>query len=315
MMANFKVSGVSVIGAFDRVGASFPYDWEYKTFNTTEITNRHKYIIPKSVVDIVDTISGAIGTYIPRVVFNKIDKRHITPYLYADYRGVAFDYDLTVPGKAVVWMIEGTNQTLIQLNAYTGERLAEYPLFVPSMEGAAYVKPSGIIKVGVQKDEFKYVLESDPNYELLSKNDYGRFDWISTELDTHKDARGLLAYKGNLYVTVTEYNPYSILDRTSIPMYRGSVGKLIRYYNNDTFEHYIANYTTQTGPSGFLLGSGNCYPTDITVYEDGSLLIADWAERNSLFRYKLAYDYAMVQSSYDTETRIILREHYDNVEL
>jgi len=315
MIANFEVSGVSVRGAFNRIDAPFPYDWNYKTFNTTEITNRHKYIIPRSVVDVVEAITDYVGPYIPRVVFNKIDKRHITPYLYADYRGVAFDYDLSVPGKAVVWMIEGNNQTLVQLNAYTGERLAEYPLFVPSMYGEAYVRPSGIIKVGVEKDEFKYVLESDPNYELLSKNDNGRFDWISTELDTHKDARGLLAYKGNLYMTVTEYNPQSILDRDSIPMYSGSVGKLVRYNNNDTFEHYIANYTTQAGPSGFLLGSGNSYPTDITVYEDGSLLVADWAQRDSLFRYKLAYDYALVQSSYDTETRVLLREYYDNVEL
>lgn len=315
MMANFEVSGVSTKGAFNKNSSPFPYDWDYKIFNTPEITNRHNYLIPRSVVDITNTISGFVGDWLPRVAFNKIDKRSITPYLFADYRGVAFDYDLSIPGQAVVWMIEGNNQTLIQLNAFTGERLAEYPLFVPDISGKFMSRPSGIIGIGVKGNQYKFVLESDPNVEILADNEGGRLNWILTDLDTHKDARGVLASKNNLFISVTDYNPQSIYDRSTTPIYSGAIGRLVRYDNNNTFEHFIANYTTQVGPSTFILSSGNCYPTDLTIYEDGTLLVADWVQSNQLFRYKLAYDYALVQSTYDTETRILLREYYDNVEL
>ncbi len=315
MMANFTASGVSTRAAINSLDMPFPYDWDYKTFETTEITNRHKYVIPRTVVDIAQTISPFI-TNLQMVSFSAINKTFYTPIQFNDYRGVGYDFDLNIPGTSIVWMIEGFNQKLLKVNAYTGEFLEEYPLFVPDITGHILVKPSGLIYAGVYKDQFKFLMENDPNKEILADNEDGRLKWISTEMDAHKDARGIVAYKNNLYVTVTEYHPQAIYDRTTIPIYDGSVGKILRYDNNNTFEHFIANYTTnQLGPSVFLLSSGNAYPTDLTIYEDGALVVADWTTNDLLFKYRFVYDYALVQSSYDTETRVILRENYDNVEL
>lgn len=316
MNATFEASGVLTKPSINRLYSPFPYDWDYKTFNTTEITDRHRYIIPRAVVDIAQTVSPFIGAWLPSMSFAAITKPMITPYMFGEYRGIAYDAGLSIPGKAVIWTIEGISQMLIKTNAFTGERLAEYPLFVPTLSGSQMiVKPSGVIFVGVDKDQYKFVLESDPSTELLCDNRDGYFKWISTEIDSHLDARGVLAYKDNLYITVTQYYPQSIYDRTTTLVSSGAVGVLVRYDNNNTFEHFIANYTTTTGPSGFILNSGNAYPTDLTVYEDGKLMIADWNNNDLLYKYKLAYDYALVQSSYDTETRIILRETYDSVEL
>jgi hypothetical protein len=316
MIANFSVSGVPVNPSFSAANTNaFPYDWDYTYFETAEITDRHKYLIPRSVVDVASVISGYIGNVSDSVIFSKMDKTSIRAYLFKDYRGVSFDYDLSTASQPILWVLEGQNQILSQTNAFTGEHYADYPLFVPNLSGKPIVLPSGMIFVGVHKDQYRFILESNPNIEILADNRDGYLNWIATDIDTHKDARGVLAYKGNLFITATEYSPQSIFDRTTIPIYSGSNGKLLLYDNNNTFEHYIANYTTQLGPSGFLLDSGNCYPTDLTVYEDGRLLIADWNEHDKLFKYKLAYDYAIVQSSYDTETRILLREYYDNVEL
>lgn len=316
MMANFEASGVPVKPSFTLTTYNpFPYDWDYRKFETTEITDEHEYLIPRSIVDVADAISGYVGSWLNSVVFGKMDKRNITPYLYGNYRGVTYDYDLSLPGNAVLWMVEGNNQMLIKANAFTGEQLERYPLFVPEISGKPFIRASGLIFAGVEGDKYRYLLADDPNDEYLLDRSDGLMRWIATDLDTHKDARGILAYKNNLFITLTEYYPTSIFDRTVTPIYAGTVGKLIRYDNNNTFEHYIANYTTQTGPSGFLLYSGNAYPTDLTVYEDGRFLIADYNDRDTLFKYRLAYDYAILQSSYDEETRILLRENYENVEL
>lgn len=315
MRANFTASGVATQPSFNKISNQFPYDWDYKTFETPEITDRHKYLIPRTIVDIPQTISPFISN-LQTVQFSVLDKRAYSPVQFNDYRGVGYDFDLNSPGTSIVWMIEGTNQRLIKVNAFTGEFLEDYPLFVPDVSGKYLVKPSGLLYVGVYKDQFRFILESNPSIEILADNADGRFKWISTEIDAQKDARGVVAYKNYLYLTVTEYHPQPIYDRTTTPIYEGSVGKILRYDNNNTFEHFIANYTTsQIGPSGFLLASGNAYPTDLTIYEDGDLVVADWNNNDALFKYRFAYDYAIMQSTYDTETAIILRENYDNVDL
>jgi len=315
MMANFTASGVETFPAFNKISSPFAYDWDYKIFQTPEITSRHRYIIPRTVVDIPNTISPFISS-LQTVQFSAMTKQAYSPVQFHDYRGVGYDYDLNSPGTSIVWMIEGLNQRLIKVNAFTGEFLEEYPLFVPDLSGHHLIKPSGLIYAGVYQDRHKFILETNPTIEILGDNEDGRFPWIATDVDAQKDARGVVAYKNHLYVTVTEYHPQPIYDRTTVPIYEGSIGKILRYDNNNTFEHFIANYTTsQIGPSGFLLASGNFYPTDLTIYEDGDLVVADWNNQEALFKYRFAYDYAIMQSTYDSETAIILRENYDNVEL
>jgi hypothetical protein len=56
------------------------------------------------------------------------------------------------------------------------------------------------------------------------------------------------------------------------------------------------------------------YPTDITVYEDETLMISDYSQPK-IYKYNFAYDYAIVGTSYDNLTQILLREDYNDVDL
>lgn len=313
--AEFTASGVDTIASFSPdLSDPHPWDWDIKSLSTTEITDLNTYLIPRSVVDVRSAMSGHLLDYVDSVVFTALNKDSITPYLLAEYRGVAYDFDLsTEGGNAILWMIEGVNQHLIKMDAYSSERKEVYPLFVAAKE-RTHVYPSGLIAAGVFGNKYKFLLESDPSIEYFSESQDGRFAWIAPSLDLQKDARGVLAYKDNLFVTVSEYsNP--IYNRSSVPNNTG-IGKLLVYDNNSTFEHYIANYSTDSaGPSGMVLASGNQHPTDLTVYEDGTLFIADYGQTNLLYKYQLAYDYAIVQAGTDRESRVLLRENYDNVEL
>lgn len=308
----FTVYNPRLIPAIDANKWLFPFDWDFKRFDTTEITSEHEYVIPRSVFNVSQGISGLVGEYFNSVLFDKIDKSMIVPYLNKDLRGVSFDFDASTQQNPVAWVIEGSNQILNKITPYNGETLESYPLLVSTRE-KTYIYPSGLIPAGVYKDKYKYLLESNPQEEFFSDSDDGRFKWIATGLDEHKDVRGILGYKGNLFITISDYsNP--IEDRTTTPTGL-AVGKILMYSNNNTFEHYIANYTMDKAPVQLLLASGNDYPTDITVYEDGTFYIADYLNPSGLYQYKPAYDYALMQSSYDRESLVILRENYENVEL
>jgi len=317
--AEFTASGVSLVASFSTDPETInnhPWDWDYKEFQTTEITNKNKYIVPRTVLNVLTTISGYMWGLVDSTMFNMMTKDSITPYIHYDYKGVAFDYDLSIPGEAIVWMIEGTNQLLTKLNAFSVERLDEFPLCVPEITSKLMVRPSGLIPGGVYKDGYRFYLESNPAEDIIAETEDGLFKWIATDIDLQKDLRGILAYKDKLYITGTEYNT-PVYDRSTIPTTKG-VGKLIMYDNNNTFEHYITNYTTSSledRPEAFPLSSGNNYPTDITVYEDGKVYISEYTNNNILYIYRFAYDYALIRGSYDQETSVLLRENYSNVQL
>lgn len=312
---SFSVSDVILQPAMDTNASLFPYDWDFRTFNTTEITDRHEYIIPRSILDVKATISPYVGNWLNSVIFSVLTKQNIRTYIYKDFRGVSYDYDISGPARSTIWAIEGRNQTLIKLNMYTGEVLDQYPLLT-AHRTEKYIYPSGLIAAGVFGDKYKYILTSNPNIEFLSDSPDGGFKWICTNLDLNKDVRGIKAYKNNLYITLSEYND-TIFDRSYIPTYpeNSGVGKLLRYSNNGTFEHYIANYAMDKAPTQLYLVPNNAYPTDLTIYEDGTILIADYLNQSGIYRYRFAYDYALIQSSYDRESRVLLRENYENVEL
>lgn len=318
MRLDFSVSGIPVKSALslDQTNDPFPWDWDQKVFPSTRVLEEHEneFIIPRSVLDVKEAIRPNVGNLVDSTLFEQFTKDAVQPYLYGDYRGVAYDYDASLPGEPIVWMLEGRNQTLIKMNAYTAERLEEYPLFVPDTAAKPLVVLSGLIPGGVYKDKWKFLLESNPSEEYFADTENGRFPWIPTHLDLQKDVRGAVAYKGNIFITASEYSQ-ELYNRESLPTASG-VGKVLMYHNNDNFEHYIANYTTSTvGPTEFALASGNAYPTDLTIYEDGSLWVLDYTSINDIFKYKFAYDYALIQSRYDSQSRILLREQYDEVEV
>lgn len=317
--AEFTASGVPLVESFStdpEVINNHPWDWDYKEFETTEITDEHRYIIPRTVLDVLSVLNEYIYGLVDSTVFGMMTKDSIIPYMNYDYRGVAFDYDLSIPGEAIVWMIEGNNQLLTKLNAFSAERLEEFPISVPAITGKMMIRPSGLIPGGVYKDGYRFYLESNPQEDFIAETEDGLFKWIATNIDLQKDIRGILAYKDKIYITSTEY---------SIPVYNRSivttnsgVGKLYMYDNNSSFEHYITNYTTRNsgiGPTVFPLSSRNNYPTDITVYEDGKIYIADYTNNDILYIYKFAYDYALIRGSYDQETSVLLRENYSDVQI
>lgn len=316
--AEFTASGISLTPSFTynpELVHAHPWDWDYKTFETTEITDEHRYIIPRTMLDVVRTISGYIGNLTTSTIFSSFTKESIRPYMHYDYRGVAFDYDLSSPGEAILWMVEGQNQHLIQLNAFSTERYRELPLSVPVISGRSMIRPSGLIPAGVYKDGYRYIVQDNPSIDLIAETEDGLFKWIATDLDVQKDFRGVLAYKDKLYLTATEYN-IPIYDRTIIPTTSG-LGKLVMYDNNNNFEHYITNYTTTKDyrPVDFILASGNKYPTDLTIYEDGKVYISDYSNNDEIFIYEFAYDYALIRGNYDEETSILLRENYPDVQI
>lgn len=309
----FSTTNAPLFAAMDSNGGSlFPYDWDFRVFDTTEIGVDREYIIPRSVLNVAATISGYIGKYIDNILFGQMNKSMIECYLYKDFRGVSFDYCLSTQQQPIMWVLEGKNQTLNKLSPFTGEVLDSFPLLVPERE-TKYIYPSGLIPAGVYGDKYRYLLEANPQREFLSEASDGGFKWIPTALDYKKDVRGILAYKDNLYVTLSEYNA-PVEDRGVTPT-GFAIGKILKYSNNNIFEHYIANYTMANAPIQLVLASGNSYPTDLTIYEDGHIFIADYLNTSGLFEYRFAYDYALIQSSYDSDSQVLLREQYESVDL
>lgn len=309
----FTASDVSVTPAIEADGVALhPYDWDFKSFNTPEITDENEYVIPRAVMNVSTAISEYVGNYFSNIVFGSINKSMITAYLNKDLRGISYDFDLSNRGVPIVWALEGTNQILSKINPGTGEVFDAYPLLITSRSDKL-IYPSGLIPAGVFKDKYKYLLESNPQIEFLSAASDGGFKWIATSLDPKKDARGILAYKGNLFITLSNYVA-NITDRSVTPTGE-ALGTILLYNNNHIFEHYIANYTMEYEPTQLPLASDNTHPTDITIYEDGIIYIADYLNNSGLYQYKLAYDYAMIQSSYDRDSLVLLREAYENVEI
>lgn len=290
----------------------YPWDWDVKTFRTTRIGYDESYLIPRSIIDVDKIITSKLGTLPATIFYEAISKSNFKIYDQIKYRGAAFDSYLSSPSESIIWLIDSNNQSLIKQNAFTGENLEVYPLLC-STSTKAFARPSGVIYVGVDGDYYKYIKTSDPNKEYRAYSENGDFQWLPINLNTKYDIRGVVCYNGNLFISASQY-PLDIEDRNVIPT--GSLaGRLLWYYDNDLFYNYLKMPGDENGPKISLLASGNSYPTDLTIYEDGSIFVADYYSPSGIFKYDLAYDYALIQSSYDNETRILLREYYPNVDL
>lgn len=301
---SFNVSETSV--------DQYPYDWYYESISTTQIDNDNSYMIPASIVNVESIANKNLGNFANDVLYYHMNISNIKAYNQLLYAGVAYDKRIAEPGRSVLWILDGGNQTLIKQNAFTGDTMYKYPLMCGPLD-RGYIRPSGLIYVGVEGDSYRFILESDPNIEFLADGENGDFKWIPTHLNTKYDLRGLLTYKDSVFVTGTEY--YEDIDnRSSFPSGLGE-GRLLWYSNNDLFYNYIRRPETTNGPRMNTLASGNSYPTDLTMYEDGSLFVSDYMIDSGIYKYQLAYDYGMVQQSYDNETRVLLREEYEDVDL
>lgn len=287
----------------------YPWDWDIKEIDTTQITNENKYIIPRSVINIEDIIASKIGLVPTQVFYSDIVKENIKVYIISDLRGIAYDYSLSSPGQTILWTLDGNNQSLIKKDAYIEDYIENYPLLCYSPT-KTLVRPSGLIYTGVRGDYYTFIKYNDPDTELLGLTELGDFNWIATDINQKYDLRGVLIYKDNLFITGSKYST-DVTNRT-ITSSGESIGYLFWYNNNDLFTNYIK---PTNNINLAVLSSGNYYPTDLTMYEDGTLMIADYLSNSGIYKYKLAYDYCLVNSSYDNETNILLREYYTDVDL
>lgn len=310
----FEESNVLTSESFNsnsNLADSFPWDWNETNVSTTEILKYNTYIVPRSIVKIDDIINSKIGILPTNISYKEIVKDNIKVYNKSDFRGVSYDYNQSVPGQTVIWLIDGTNQSLVKQDVYTGEELGYYPLLCN--QSRSMIRPSGLIYTGVRGDYYTFIKQDDPNIELLGLTELGDFYWIPVTINTKFDLRGIKNFKDNLFITASQY-PIDITNRTIVPSGE-PLGKLLQYNSNDKFFNYIKSPELADGPRIYDLASGNYYPTDITVYEDGTLFIADYLSTSGIYKYDLAFDYALISTSYDNLTRVLLREQYDNVEI
>jgi hypothetical protein len=289
-----------------------PYDWDWVKIPSTQIQqDREYYLIPRSIIDIESIANDFLGVDAANVLWNTLSKRNIKVYDQINYKGVSYDSKQSDVGISILWILDGQNQMLIKQNAFSGEEIQKYPLLC-SPTRRSVVRPSGMIHVSVDNDRYRFILESDPNKEVLAESSFGDVPWIPTHMNNMTDLRGILAFKDHLLITGSQY--YESINDRNIIASGDSNGILYLYPSNDLFYNYIKNPGDINGPVAGVLGSGNFHPTDITAYEDGTILVAD-AFKPNIYRYKLAYDYALVQNSYDSETRVILREKYEDINI
>ena len=290
----------------------YPWDWDIKTFNTTRIGIDETYLIPRSIINLENIITSKLGSLPGSIFYESITKNHIKIYDQFNYRGISFDSNLSNLSESIIWLIDGNNQSLIKQNLFTGENIETYPLLCASTK-KNFARPSGLIYVGVDGDYYKFIKLDDPSFELKCYSEKGDLQWLPTNINTKYDLRGILNYNDNIFITASQYST-DIASRSTIPTGLAN-GRLLWYKNNDLYYNYTKMPGELNGPTIMSLVSGNYYPTDLTLYEDGSILIADYKSLSGIYKYKLAYDYALVQSSYDNETRILLREYYNDVDL
>jgi len=312
--ATFSIYEQNLQSCFSQTGAHpEPFDWDLKTIESVEIVEDPtdlQYVIPRSFINLEPIVDNKIGLIGEEFRFDKMTKANVTVYNKEDARGLAYDYDLSSPGEPMAWRIDGRNQLLVKLNLFTSEEIQVYPILSPNLSDNNVTLIKGLIYVGPRDNKYRFIDILNPQKEYIGETEAGHFKWIDTTINTQFDARGILTYKNNLYITGTKYSE-DIYDRTAIPQLSGE-GTLLRYYNDNTYTHYLTALDS-LGSRKIPLNINNTLPTDITVYEDGSLLVVDYSNYSELFRYRFAYDYAILDEQYDKLSRVILREYYPSV--
>jgi hypothetical protein len=276
----------------------WPYEWDYKKMSTPVIDDIN-YIVPRSLIDITEIVNNVFGSEKYTVNLDNID---VTAYKNLDKRGISFDYTNSSNTRMIVWMLDDT-QTLTMRDVYNGNNIAKYTLLAPVHPSGEklFIRPSGLIPYGKTSNGYKFMIESQPDTVIEGVDEYGNFEWLPTDINMQYDLRGILAYKDNLFITAV-YTTDDVPEPT-----------LIRYPNKGYYVDY-QNPEPYTMP----LSPDNSNPTDITVYEDGTLFINDYNVDGSgmyIYQYQPRYDYALKEPYTNNNARLLLRERYEDVTL
>ena len=293
----FNLTNQKTIAAFslspnDSVKALWPYEWDYFKIDTPEVEPK-SYIIPRSIIDITDIIKNefSVNTNIA-----SIQNFKIITLKKVDHYGLAYDYFISDKTNKYLWSINEQN-ILTLTNVYNGSVEANYPLMSKLITAeTTLIRPSGLIKYGHTTDGYyNYTLEDNPNVVIKGIDDDYKFEWLCTEIDDTYDFGGMLAYKGNIFVGVK----YTNSDET----------KLLVYPSRGTFKDY-----SSLTPEEIVIPTSGLFPSDITVLEDGTFLIAN-SNNNIINHYQPMYDYALIRSNTKDDTKLLLREQYEDIKL
>ena len=268
---------------------TWPYEWDIRTFDNYS-TVEETYAIPKSIIDITDILKDVFFLQ-PGVT--SLRNMNVTATKKDTVNGVAFDYGNSTNTQKVIWSLNADN-VLFKTNIYTNVDLESYNLLSKQKnDDQLFIKLKGLIPFGKHKNGYQYSLESDQDIVVLGQDDLFNFKWLPTDLTNGYALSGLVVYKDNLYI-LGKQNKKTVI---------------LVYPNNDTFDAY-----TTLEPTVIDLEYDDITPGDITVLEDGSFLISD-LNSSKLYNFIPQYDYARVQLSYTNNSKIILREQYDDIKL
>jgi len=266
----------------------WPYDWDMQELKVPSKTTR--YLIPRSIVDIkqLTVADNIIGS-------TKI--KNIKAFIKPDYRGISYDFDKSQLGRNVIWYLDANTHVLYEKNLFNNEVLNAYPLMCPDISFSGYkglVAPSGLIYNSQTTNDFKFILERDPNVIISAKNQFGMLDWICTEKTMLYDLNGVLVNKDVVFITGQDANDH---------------GYMFQYNTRDNIFNFMKS------PITYNLVPENYQPRDMTVLEDGTILISDAASGAYLYNYKFMYDYALKESLDGNKTKLIFRENYTNIQI
>lgn len=273
-----------------------PYDWDIKEISSLAIKN-NQYIIPRSYINLKIYFNDIINNY-GEININLLNKNDIEVYDKLNYTSIANDFNLKSFGKNFYWLTDD-KLNLYKKDSYTNEDVI-YPLFVKSFDKET-IKPSGLIPLGWIDNKYSYSLSNDPNVKYLSDNANGEFYLFDTTLkNKNYKIHGMLAHKGKLFMTFESKNNCGILV----------------YDNNRSIEYYItstgASYTEEI--PYFIKTPNVSNLSDITIYEDGTLLVGNYTN-NEVYKFRICQDLLFIESSIDSNNRLIMKESYSQIEI
>ena len=289
------LNNVVTKSAFPYIGSgvvdTWPWEWDYVNYDDGTTDNK-SYIVPRSLVDITDVIMNEFALSLN---VQSVNDLIITAVKEENTTGIAYDYYNSNKINKQYWLLDD-NQVLTKKDLYNNFEIDKYNLMSKQRpDEKFFIQVSGLVPYGKTTTGYKYSLESDPNTIINGVDEHYNFEWMPTDKLEDFNLQGLLVYKDNVFVT----GKYTISNESVVLVYPA--------------KGMDEDYTTNT-PYVLNLNNSGMFPSDITVLEDGSFLIAD---KNSyeLYKYMPQYDYAMISSSNENSTKFLLREQYEDISL
>ena len=290
---------IPVVSAFPYANISgtdivtWPYEWDYINYDDKEVYGAKDYIVPRSIIDITEIINTEY-LFSPDVV--SLANLQVLTFKEVIVNGIGYDYPNSAPSKIQVWCLNMDSQLECK-NLYNNTMIESYNLLSKPLpnEQHYFIKPSGLIPYGEIENGYKYTAEKDPTMFLTGVNDQFDFEWLPTDRGLDFSTHGLVVYKDYILIT----GRYTIEDTNAI----------LVYPTRGVYNEYITNT-----PDFYRIHNDDQVFTDLTVLEDGSLLLAS-INNTMLYRYVPRYDYAKIDGTNTTDTTLLLRENYSNVTL